>query len=65
VLVVVRPDTRILLGESELTLEAIRDGERAIGHTISIQGGRVPDSRRLIADVIAVGPKVPERTPRP
>jgi hypothetical protein len=61
--VVIRPETRILLGESDLTLEAIRNGERAIGHTVSIQGGRVPDSRRIVADVIAVGPRVEQDAP--
>lgn len=58
--VVVRPDTRILLGESGLTREALLGGERLPGHSIRVTGGIERGTGRLIADLIVVGP-IPAR----
>jgi hypothetical protein len=55
---VVRPSTRILLGRSGLTLEGIRDGESAIGHTVRVTGGLEPGTNRIIVDIAVVGPKL-------
>jgi hypothetical protein len=54
---VIRPHSQILVGESGLTLESIREGERLIGHVVSITGGPEPRTGRLIVDVMVVGPK--------
>lgn len=54
--VVIRPDTRILLGESGLTREALLRGERLPGHSIRVTGGIERGTGRLIADLIVVGP---------
>lgn len=55
---VLRPSSRILLGRSGLTLEGIRDGETAIGHTVRVTGGLEPGTNRLIVDIAVIGPKV-------
>ena len=57
--VLLNTDTRILLGESGLTLAAIRTGEKAVGHTIQVQGGLDRGTGRMVADVLVVGPKAP------
>ncbi len=54
--VVIRPDTRILLGESGLTREALLRGERLAAHSIRVTGGIERGTGRLIADLIVVGP---------
>ena len=55
--VVLRPDTHILLGESQLTLAQVARGETLIGHELTVQGSYVPGTRRLAADVVVVGQK--------
>ncbi|HML97502.1 MAG TPA: hypothetical protein PKD75_03425 [Tepidiformaceae bacterium] len=57
VTVLVRPLTRILAGQSGLTLEDIRAGERAIGHEITVRGGFDRDQDAVIADVVVIGPR--------
>ncbi len=54
---VIRPHSRILLGESGLTLEDVRSGERVIGHGVRVTGGLERGTGRLIVDVAVVGPK--------
>ena len=54
---VIRPHSQILLGESGLTLDSVRRGERLIGHSVSMTGGLEPRTGRLIIDVMVVGPK--------
>lgn len=55
---IIRPHTRILPGESGLTLEGIRRGERAIGHSVTITGGIELGTSRVIIDVAVLGPKI-------
>ncbi|MGI8927192.1 MAG: hypothetical protein ACR2HN_11185 [Tepidiformaceae bacterium] len=55
--VLIRPETRIVLGQSGLTLDGVRRGETASGHTVSVSGGRDHASGVIVADVIVVGPK--------
>ncbi len=57
VTVLVRPQTRILLGQSGLTIEDIRTGERAIGHQITVRGGFNRERDAVIADVVVIGPR--------
>jgi hypothetical protein len=57
VTVLLRPQTRILVGQSGLTLEAVRSGERAIGHEITVRGGFDRDRQAVIADVVVIGPQ--------
>lgn len=53
--------TRILAGESGLTLDAIlRRTDTAIGHTVSVSGGLEPRTGVVIADVLSIGPKAPK-----
>ena len=60
--VVVRPETRMLFGESGLTRDAVGKPEVLIGHAVTITGGLDPARPgRVLADVIVVGP----RSPRP
>lgn len=55
---VVRPSSRILFGRSGLTLDGIRGGETAIGHSVRVTGGLEPGTNRIIVDIAVVGPKV-------
>lgn len=57
VTVLLRPQTRILVGQSGLTLEAVRSGERAIGHEITVRGGFDRGQQAVIADVVVIGPQ--------
>ncbi len=57
VTVLVRPQTRILVGQSGLTLDAVRNGERAIGHEITVRGGLDRAREAVIADVVVLGPR--------
>ncbi len=57
VVVSIRTDTTILLGESGLTRGDILRGESAIGHTVTVHGGIQRITGRVIADLVAVGPK--------
>ena len=54
---IIRPHSRILPGESGLSLERIRRGERAIGHAVTITGGIEAGTDRVIIDVAVLGPK--------
>ena len=54
---VVRPSSRILLGRSGLTIEGIREGDSAIGHTVRVTGGLEPGTNRIIVDIAVVGPE--------
>jgi hypothetical protein len=56
VTVLVRPHTRILVGESGLTLESLRAGETAVGHRASVRGGFDKRQDAVIADVVVLGP---------
>jgi RNase P/RNase MRP subunit p29 len=58
--VVVRPETRILLGESGLTREAIGKPEVLIGHTVTVTGGLDAKTGRILADAIVIGPRPPK-----
>jgi hypothetical protein len=58
-MVIIRPGTRILPGDSGLTRDSIANGDTIIGHTIAVMGGLETGTRRLIADVIVLGPKAP------
>jgi hypothetical protein len=61
--VVIRPATRILVAGSGLALEAVVRGEaNVVGHQVSVTGGAEPGARRIVADVIALGPK-PQQAP--
>lgn len=56
--VVITRSTSLRLGESGLTIQDIREGERAIGHPVSVSGGlEAEGSRRIIASVIVLLPK--------
>lgn len=55
---VLRPSSRVLFGRSGLTAEAIREGERSIGHRVRLTGGLERGTDRIIIDVAVVGPKV-------
>jgi hypothetical protein len=55
--VVLTRRTRIVLGESGLLREAFLRGEAsAIGHTVVISGNVDKDTRRIVADVLSIGP---------
>lgn len=56
VTVLVRPHTRILVGQSGLTLESLRAGETAIGHQVAVRGGFDKRQDAVIADVVVLGP---------
>lgn len=56
--VVIRPSTRILLGESGLTARAIRAGDSVIGHAIVVSGGLEGSTGRVVADLVVVGKKL-------
>ncbi len=56
VTVVVRPATRILLGDSGLTAADLTDPRPAIGHEVAVSGSRETRNGRIIADVIVLGP---------
>ena len=53
--VVIRATTRILLGESGLTVKSIRQGDTVIGHTIVVSGGLDGPNGRIVADLVVVG----------
>lgn len=57
VTVIVRPNARVLPGDSGLTLGAGGRGE-ATGHTIVVTGGIDKKTGNVIADVIVMGPKL-------
>jgi hypothetical protein len=58
--VLVRLDTRFLLGESGLAREALRgDGASIIGHSVAVTGGLDRGTGRIVADLIVVGPRPP------
>jgi hypothetical protein len=58
VLVAIRPNTRILLAESGLTLADVgKPGGAATGHTVAVSGGVDARTGRISADVIVLGPK--------
>ena len=57
----VRKSSRILLGESGLTLESFLRGEAAIGHEVTISGGIDGATGHVIVDLAVVGPKRPQR----
>lgn len=54
--VVITRHTRVLLGESGLTLTDFRAGETIIGHTVVVSGG-IAEGGRINADVLLIGPK--------
>lgn len=54
--VFVRPHTRILVGQSGLTLEKLRAGESAVGHHVTVRGGFSERQDAVIADLIVLGP---------
>lgn len=56
VTVFVRPHTRILVGQSGLTLESLRAGETAVGHHVTVRGGFDQRQDAVIADLIVLGP---------
>ena len=56
--IVVTADTRIFLGESGLTIIAVRNGDSAIGHSVQVQGGIERASGKIRADTVVVGPKL-------
>ena len=56
--IVVTAETRIFLGESGLTVLAVRNGDSAIGHTVQVQGGLETGTGRVRADTVVVGAKV-------
>ena len=56
VTVLVRPHTRILVGQSGLTLEKLRAGETAVGHNVTVRGGFSKGQDAMIADLIVLGP---------
>jgi hypothetical protein len=56
VTVLVRPHTRILVGQSGLTLESLRAGETAVGHEVTVRGGFDQRQDAVIADVVVLGP---------
>jgi hypothetical protein len=58
VTVVIRPTTRILLGESGLTAADLADPRPVVGHAIAVSGSREVRTGRIIADVIVVGPRL-------
>jgi hypothetical protein len=58
VTVLVRPHTRILVGQSGLTLEKLRAGETAVGHHVTVRGGFSEHQDAVIADVVVLGPLV-------
>ncbi len=51
-----RPHTRILVGQSGLTLEKLRAGETAVGHHVTVRGGFDQRQDAVIADLIVLGP---------
>ncbi|MBE0608244.1 MAG: hypothetical protein IH609_02600 [Dehalococcoidia bacterium] len=56
VTVLVRPHTRILVGQSGLTLEKLRAGETAVSHNVTVRGGFSKGQDAMIADLIVLGP---------
>jgi len=52
-----RPDTRVLVGESGITLREWAAGATGIGHTMTVSGGIDARSGVVVADVVVVGPK--------
>jgi RNase P/RNase MRP subunit p29 len=57
--VVLRADTRLLLLESGLARDAVLHGDSpAIGHRVTISGGYDPQTNRVLADVVVLGPRV-------
>ncbi len=56
VTVLMRPHTRILVGQSGLTLEKLRAGETAVGHHVTVRGGFDQRQDAVIADLIVLGP---------
>ncbi len=63
VTVVIRGDTRILLGRSGLTLEGFLRGETVVGHQVEVRGRIEKATGNLIADVVTVGPKPVQSAP--
>ena len=60
--VVVRPLTSVRFGDSGLAPDDIRAGESVIGYEIALSGNpEGPNSRRVIASIIVVIGKAPER----
>ncbi len=57
----IRRSSRILLGETGLTLESFLRGETAVGHEVTISGGIDKDTGHVVVDVAVVGPKRPLR----
>lgn len=58
VLVVLRPDTRILPGDTGATLEALRSGAfNPVGYALGAAGGFDAKSDRISADLVVLGPK--------
>lgn len=55
--VVVRQHTRVLLQDSGLTREAFAAGETIVGHRVAITGGLERPTKRVVADVLLLGPK--------
>ena len=52
-----RPDTRVLVGESGITLREWAAGATGVGHTMTVSGGIDARSGVVVADVVVVGPK--------
>lgn len=61
VVVELRRTSRILPGQSGLTVEAILKGETALGHEITVTGGLDAATGHVIIDVAVLGPKRPLR----
>ena len=58
--VIVRLTTSIRFGDSGLSVDDIRNGERVIGYEVAITGNTDPESpRRVIATIIVVIGKAP------
>jgi hypothetical protein len=56
-----RRTSRILPGQSGLTIDAILKGDTAVGHEITITGGLDAATGHVIIDVAVLGPKRPAR----
>lgn len=52
-----RPDTRVLVGESGITLREWAAGATGIGHAVTVSGGIDARTGVVVADLVVVGPK--------